>query len=100
MSTPQPVSVEICDTCDQPWKTHLKSSNARAHREFERLQKITFWTAETGGTQITVDPEEFFAPIKAVVGHLDCIEALKNANRGPTGYPGPMGMTGASCAHK
>lgn len=74
MTRPNPVAVMMCDTCDRPWSEHEKSARNRAR------------AAE--------DPYEPVKKVKVKITRLDCIQALKNANRGPMGYTGPQGAMG------
>lgn len=83
MISPQPITVETCNTCHQPWSTHIESSQRRADKEF-------YDQIDSGDYQSS----EGISSVPAGIDFRDCVLALQEANRGPMGYTGAMGMSG------
>ena len=80
---PEPVEKTVCDACEQSWDEHVKSSKSRARQLIN--EAVDYGNYETTADVPHIEPE---------VDFRDCIVALKNANRGPMGYTGPMGIQG------
>lgn len=80
---PRPVSTTVCALCRMDWAEHTKI----ARNEAKKMWRENY-----------VDVHEFVdtpADIPFNVEARHCIIVLKETNRGPMGYQGPMGATGA-----
>jgi hypothetical protein len=76
MSSPKPIPAVICDVCRLPWDDHLTQASYRVEDRYDEDDCLIEQP----------DP---------VVITLDCLRLTQEAQRGPMGHPGPVGMSGA-----
>lgn len=72
LPVPLPVEETHCSLCGELWKPHVRV------------------------TRLYDDNYKYLGKREETVTTLDCIRVLKDRFRGPTGYAGPTGATGAA----
>lgn len=80
MIQPTPVALKMCGHCGEPWDLHIRSATNRIAYERDDDDYDDLVVADT---DVTLE---------------DCVNALRERNRGPMGPPGAMGPMGMSAA--
>lgn len=78
-SRPEPVMMAVCTVCGEPWYLHLRYAKYRM--DADRDDDDDYPYIEATDADVTLE---------------ECVDALRQRNRGPMGPPGPMGPMGMS----